>query len=216
MNKSEGMLKVNRVHNKRFSLKTGLQFFMRTNTILLFMTLLFIVNKGTWRSVAVEKVSVFIFTFECVIILFSILACINPNQGLKQHRKRERICKNEWIGMFIAIVITSLLSLFMLPANLPFPSTVIFLILSTNLLVAFYSIAFHHVAIGIYELNVFKEKESVTDYTFKYIAILFSNLNYYVQIVLKGFPLIINKLFAIIFVIVLSMLLIVTGTVFTY
>ena len=58
--------------------------------------------------------------------------------------------------MFIAIVITSLLSLFMLPANLPFPSTVIFLILSTNLLVAFYSIAFHNVAIGIYELNVFK------------------------------------------------------------
>lgn len=65
-------------------------------------------------------------------------------------------------------------------------------------------------------MNVFREKESINDYTFKYIAILFSSLNYYVQVALKGIPLILNKLFAIIFAIVLAMLLTVTGTVFTY
>lgn len=216
MNKPEQIIKKNAVYKKRFSLKNGFQFFVKVNIILLITTVLFLINKGTWRSVGEDKVTVFIFTFECLIILYSIFACINPEQGQKQHRVKERISKKEWIGMAIAIFSTSLLSLFMLPANLPFPSTVIFLILSTNLLAAFYSVIFHNTAIRIYELNVFKEKERITDYTFKYIAILFSSLNYYVQVALKGLPLLLNKLFAIIFAIVLAMLLIVTGTVFTY
>ena len=55
MDKPERTVNKSSAHKKKFSLKTGLQFFIRTNTILLFMTLLFIVNKGTWRSVGVEK-----------------------------------------------------------------------------------------------------------------------------------------------------------------
>ena len=216
MNKPGQTMRNNTVYNKKFSLKDGFHFFLKVNIILLIMIVLFMVNKGEWRSVGGDKVITFIFTFECLIILFSLFACINPEQGNKRYRVKKRISKNEWIGMVIAILLTSLLSLFMLPANLPFPSTIIFLILSTNLLTAFYSVIFHKVAIGIYELNVFRENKSITDYIFKYIAILFSSLNYYVQSALRGLPLIINKLFAILFVIVLAMQLIVTGTVFTY
>lgn len=205
-----------KIVKKYICLNNGFRFLLKTNTILIIMIALFGVNKDAWRSVGGDKVITFIFTFECLIILFSLFACINPEQGNKRYRVKKRISKNEWIGMVIAILLTSLLSLFMLPANLPFPSTIIFLILSTNLLTAFYSVIFHKVAIGIYELNVFRENKSITDYTFKYIAILFSSLNYYVQSALRGLPLIINKLFAILFVIVLAMQLIVTGTVFTY
>lgn len=214
MNKPERIVKKESM--KRFSLKHGLHFFIKTNIILLSMTVLFFVNKGAWRSVGAEKVMVFIFTFEFLIVLFSIIACINPDQDHEKYCGNRRLYKNEWFGMAAAIVITSLLSLFMIPANLLFPSTVIFLTLSTNLLAAFYSVIFHKAAIGIYELNVFKEKESIPDYTFKYIAILFSGLNYYIQKALNGLPLLINKLFAIIFVIILAMQLIVTGTVFTH
>ena len=180
------------------------------------MITLFLINKSEWRSIGGDKVTVFIFTFECLIILYSVFASIRPTQNNEKSRMEEKFSKNKWTGMVIAVISTSLLSLFMLPANLLFPSTVVFLVLSTNLLAAFYSIIFHKAAIGIYELNVFKEQDSITDYTFKYIAILFSSLNYYVQVALKGLPLILNKLFAIIFVMVLAMQLIVTGTIFTY
>ncbi|MEI3599745.1 MULTISPECIES: hypothetical protein [unclassified Oceanobacillus] len=63
---------------------------------------------------------------------------------------------------------------------------------------------------------MFLEKKKVLTIIHLNIAILFSSLNYYVQVALKGIPLILNKLFAIIFAIVLAMLLTVTGTVFTY
>ncbi|GGB38672.1 hypothetical protein F3157_10950 [Virgibacillus dakarensis] len=203
-------------NQKFFSIKNGLWFFLKTNIMLAVMITLFTINRPEWRSDGGDKVTEFIFLFECLFILLSVFACLKPEKNIMKHRVYEKKSKNEWIGMAIAIISTSLLSLFMLPAGIPFPSTVNFVILSINFLVAVYSIVFHKVAIALYELNVFKEKDSVADYTFKYIAILFSGLNYYVQITLQKLPLIFNKPIAIVFVIILAMQLILTGTVFTY
>ncbi|WP_343271357.1 hypothetical protein [Lentibacillus songyuanensis] len=133
-----------------------------------------------------------------------------------KHQVDKKIFKNEWCGMLIALLATSLLSLFMLPAGIPFPSTIIFVVLAINFFAAVYSIIFHKVAIGIYEQNVFEEKDGIMDYTFKYIAVLFSGFNYRVQVTLQKLPLIFNKPIAVIFVLILAMQFIIAGTVFTY
>lgn len=73
----------------------------------------------------------------------------------------------------------------------------------TNFMVSLYSIVFHPVALAIYEANVFQEKTTMLDYIFKYIAIFFSGINYYVQMILLNLPLLLNKLIAIVFVLFL-------------
>ncbi|BAC14768.1 hypothetical protein [Oceanobacillus iheyensis HTE831] len=103
----------------------------------------------------------------------------------------------------ITFIILSLFSLIFIGLSIPYPSTIVMLVLITNFMVALYSIVFHPVAIAIYEANVFGKKTSLLDYIFKYIAIFFSGINYYVQKILLKLPLILNKLIAIVFVLVL-------------
>ncbi len=200
----------------RISIKNGLWFLLKANIMLAILIALFTLNRTEWRSDGAGKVSTFIFMFECLFILLSIFACLKPEKGIVKQRTNKKISQKEWIGMVIAIISTSLLSLFMLPAGIPFPSTIILVVLAINFFAAIYSVVFHKVAIGIYELNVFKEKDGITDYTFKYIAIIFSGLNYNVQVNLQKLPLIFNKPITIIFVFILAMQFIIAGTIFTY
>ncbi|MEN1967809.1 hypothetical protein WMZ97_06965 [Lentibacillus sp. N15] len=107
------------------------------------------------------------------------------------------------MGFGITFIVLSLFSFLFLGAVVPYPSTLIFLILMTNFMVSLYSIVFHPVALRIYQANVFQEKITMMDYIFKYVAIFLSGINCYVQMILLRLPLLINKPIAVVFVLFL-------------
>lgn len=111
--------------------------------------------------------------------------------------------KEKTIGLMIAIVIMTLISLVFTGLDIPFPSTYLALMMTTNAIAAFIAIILQKATIVIYEGNVRKEKTSIFDYVFSYIAIGFSGINYYVQKVLNRLPFLLNKLLAVIFFLIL-------------
>lgn len=190
--------------NQRFSLFRGIKFFVLSNIILVSSILFFIVNKIEWQHAdSSTLVEIFAVLAEIFIIMLSIISCIEPKKDKIKNRNKGEPVK-EWIGALVAFILLSLLSLIFLGLNIPYPSTLILCIIFTNFMVALYSILFHPIAIGIYEANVYEERTTMLDYIFKYIAIYFSGINYYVQrTLLLRLPIIINKLIAIIFVLFL-------------
>ncbi|KAB7672565.1 hypothetical protein [Bacillus sp. B1-b2] len=111
--------------------------------------------------------------------------------------------KEKTIGLMIAIVIITLISLVFTGLDIPFPSTYLALIMTSNAIAAFIAIILQKATIVIYEGHVRKEKTSIFDYVFSYIAIGFSGINYYVQTVLNRLPFVLNKLLAIFFFLIL-------------
>ncbi|WP_269411258.1 hypothetical protein [Lentibacillus daqui] len=166
--------------------------------------MLFVINKNSWPEDELTGVYVFLFVFaEPASILLSIISCFSPDKMAFPRKMKWSHSKEEWIGFGIAVVGLSLFSLIFLGAGVPWPSTIVFLMLMTNAMFALYSILFHPITIGLYRANVYDKKETIADYIFKYIAICFSGVNYYIQLTLLRLPLLINKLFAIVFALIL-------------
>lgn len=103
------------------------------------------------------------------------------------------------IGLALGIILLNLLSLPLLGINIPIPSSYIAVMITTNAIFAFFSIFLQRIVIALYEANVYEKPESTLDYLFKYIAILTSGFNYYIQTVLRRLPFILNKLAALLF-----------------
>ncbi|GLO67481.1 MULTISPECIES: hypothetical protein [Oceanobacillus] len=192
----------NQYQEKIFSIGSGIKSFVKLNIVLFLIVLMFFINYFAWNDDSKVSIFIFIIFAEPFIILYSTINCFKPYEKIKKIEFDKEQPK-EWIALSIVIIFLSLFSLIFLGANIPYPSTIIFLILMTNFMVALYSVFFHPVAIGFYEANVYSEKSTVFDYIFKYIAIFFSGINYYVQITLLKLPLFINKLIAIVFVLLL-------------
>ncbi|WP_272031733.1 hypothetical protein [Oceanobacillus kimchii] len=192
----------NQYQEKIFSIGSGIKSFVKLNIVLFLIVLMFFINYFAWNDDSKVSIFIFIIFSEPFIILYSTINCFKPYEKIKKIEFDKEQPK-EWIALSIVIIFLSLFSLIFLGANIPYPSTIIFLILMTNFMVALYSVFFHPVAIGFYEANVYSEKSTVFDYIFKYIAIFFSGINYYVQITLLKLPLFINKLIAIVFVLLL-------------
>ncbi|MEN1967808.1 hypothetical protein WMZ97_06960 [Lentibacillus sp. N15] len=184
---------------KYFSFKHGFFAFIKSNMLLILIILVLVINKSEWRyDDGLGYVMMYLVFAEIFIVFLSFLACIKPYVGKDlEENKKER--NKEWLGFGITFIALSIFSLLFLGANIPYPSTLIFLILMTNFMVSLYSIVFHPVALGIYQANVFQEKITVMDYTFKYVAIFLSGINYYVQMILLRLPLLVNKVIAIVF-----------------
>ncbi|MFD1334460.1 hypothetical protein ACFQ4N_02545 [Oceanobacillus iheyensis] len=182
--------------NNIFSFKKGLNFFVISNILLLSFMGIFLINSGT--NVTIIG---FLVSGEVFLILLFLIACLKPKESKKTTLDKDQ--SKEWVALLITFIILSLFSLIFIGLSIPYPSTIVMLVLITNFMVALYSIVFHPVAIAIYEANVFGKKTSLLDYIFKYIAIFFSGINYYVQKILLKLPLILNKLIAIVFVLVL-------------
>ncbi len=171
--------------------------------LLLLSIILLFFNSSSWQYDGFVSVVMFITFAEVFIFILSLIACIKPKQ---EKRKTESNGDRdmERVGALIAFILLSLLSLIFLGLDIPYPSTLILCIIFTNFMVALYSILFHPIALGIYEANVYQEKTTMLDYIFKYIAIYFSGINYYVQMtLLLRIPVLLNKLIAIIFVLFL-------------
>ena len=215
MNKQSSLEKRNPEKRRIFSLGRGFRFFLKANILLVLFILVFMVNKTEWKYDG--RISVITFTTfaEAFIILLCMIACIKPNRN-NRSKSISRKQPKEWLGALIAFVFLSLFSLIFLGANIPYPSTLIFLMLISNGMFAAYSVLFHPIALRIYETNVFQEKTTLLDYIFKYVAIFFSGINYYVQITLLKLPLLLNKLIAIVFVLFLWWQAAITGMIFNH
>ncbi|WP_121614583.1 hypothetical protein [Virgibacillus halodenitrificans] len=191
-----------RINNAAPSLKEGITFFAKANFILLIFLFLFI-SRMDYKSLGGDELTIsflIIVSAELFIITLSIFTWRSPR---KKVTKQKPFSKNEMLGMLIAIIILFAFSSLFVVAGLPIPTTLIMLILITNFMFALYSLLFHNVAILIYESNVHASSGSIISYVFKYIAIAFSGLNYFVQTTLRNTPLLVNKLFAVVFVILL-------------
>ncbi|WP_077358556.1 hypothetical protein [Virgibacillus halodenitrificans] len=188
-------------YKRSLRLKKGITFFLKSNIILLILMLLLLTNTFSWKEDRIGLIVMMLASAELYILLLSILTIIIPRE--KNKKKIERFSKSEWIGLLLVIIFISIFSLGFTGAELPFPSTIIMLILVMNSMIVFFSLVFHKFSIVLYEANVYPENDSITNYFFKYIAIVFSGLNYYVQSILDRMPLLINKLLAIVFLLLL-------------
>lgn len=189
-------------------------FLVKGNIYIFAMFALLLLNKNEWRYDGVNHVENFLFVFESFFILLMILVIIKPRDQ-RFFLPNAPIIKHLY-GFLIALSVIAILSLIILPAGLPFPSTIVFFVLATNLLIALYSIVFHKVAIVLFVANTERSKEKVLDYVFMYIVILLTGINHFVQSTLIKQPLLINKLFALLFILILFIQIINTGTTFTY
>ncbi|WP_113928847.1 hypothetical protein [Bacillus sp. P14.5] len=103
----------------------------------------------------------------------------------------------------IAIILTLgfwlLISIYLTGINIPFPSSLVIVMLGINTIFAFFSIFIQRLVVVLYESNVFEKPHSFSDYFYKYIAILTSGVNYYVQLVIRRLPFIFNKVMGVVF-----------------
>ncbi|MFC0236557.1 hypothetical protein [Fictibacillus phosphorivorans] len=103
------------------------------------------------------------------------------------------------ISIFLTILFVSLFSLIFVGIDIPFPTTMIMLLLLTNAIFAFFSIFVQRVIIKLYQHNYVTNKKGVLSLINKYTTFAFFSLNHSVQSVLSQLPLILNKLLALIF-----------------
>jgi hypothetical protein len=103
------------------------------------------------------------------------------------------------IGLVLAVGVWTFIALFLKGIDIPIPSSFIALMITSNAVFAFFSIFVQHLVVTFYEVNVFEEPKSIPGFFFKYIAIITSGVNYYVQNVLNRLPFIMNKLASVLF-----------------
>jgi hypothetical protein len=187
-----------------FSLKRGIRFFLQSHLFLLFIIFLFLINKNQWTNNTFVTFSVFFSGFELFFILLFLPACFVPNlPTLSIHRIIQAITKkrkrNEWLGMAIAFIVFTLVSFVFLPANIPYPSTYVQFWLACNIMFALISVLFQHLVFFYYDAAVKADPKSVSDYFYKYCGLFMLGFCYYIQQILSRMPLLLNKLFAILF-----------------
>lgn len=181
---------------------TGFIFFFKANSIIILTSFLFLINYTFWNWDGLYALMIFVLFPQPFFVLLAFIDAFQNNRPRYSYSFSENP-KNSWIGFGYTIIFIMLFSLIFLGAGIPFPSTIVFLMITTNLMVATFSIIFHPFTIVIYEANVFKECHTTVDYLFKYIVIFTSSINYHIQRLLQTLPLLWNKIFAILFVVLL-------------
>jgi hypothetical protein len=191
-----------------FSLKRGIRFLLQSQLFLVIIIFLFLFNKNEWTNNTFVTFSMFFSGFELFFILLFLPACFAPNlPEMSIHRfiqvitkKRER---NERIGMTIAFVIFTVVSLIFLSANIPYPSTFVQFWLTTNMMFALISVFFQRLVFFYYHAAVKKDLKRISDYFYKYCGIFMLGFCYYIQQILSRLPFLLNKLFAVLFLLLL-------------
>lgn len=176
-----------------FSIRSGWSFFLKNLALLTWIITLFFISGGSIVGIVIFSGSYLIFA-----ICTSILASYKPEKKNK-YIDIKRFTKKEILGLVIAFVVTSLLSLVFTLIEIRYPGSIVMLIFSGNFFMSFFSILFHRVAIYLYESSVYDRSESIKEYTFKYLNIITFGINYEVQKILARYPLILKIPISIIF-----------------
>lgn len=103
------------------------------------------------------------------------------------------------ISIILTILFISLFSLIFVGIDVPFPTTIIMLLLLTNAIFAFFSILVQRAIIELYEHHTSMNKHGVLSLLNKYTTFAFFGLNHGVQSALTRLPLWINKFLALLF-----------------
>lgn len=189
----------------KISFRRGFSVFKRANLLLLAIIIVFCININSWDTIG--GFLLFLLPSEIFILLLSIASCFATKSRIEapvnSPEKSEKDKTEKMLGLGISIAILSLMSLVFLGVNVPFPSTFIMFIVSTNWMIALFSLVFHPLAIVHYKANMDTKPKSKVDNVFKYITIFIFGLNYHVQVTLDRVPLLINKVVAILFVLLL-------------
>ncbi|AIF45520.1 hypothetical protein [Virgibacillus sp. SK37] len=192
---------LNKKKKAAFSVFKSFFFFLKANCILGIVLLLFLINYKSWDWDGADYIYIFMLFPQAFLVLLAIIAGFRKTENKFTYHFRNS--RNEWIGLVSAITAVLLFSLLFLGAGVAFPSTVVFLAITTNFMVAAFSVIFHPLTIALYEANVFDKCNTKMDYFYKYIAIFTTGINYHTQQLLRSVPLVINKLLAVIFVLLL-------------
>lgn len=172
----------------------------QSHFILLLICIIFSLGFREFSSLEIVGLLLVISPAELLIIPVSLLTWRKQAESKKQKVFKFPFSKNEWIGLGIATVSLSLFSLIFLGAGVPFPVTLVILTLMTNFMAALYSILFAPITINIHEANMYDDTGTIWSYIFKYIAIVFSGLTWFVHRTLFKMHFLVNKLFALLFV----------------
>ncbi|ANC78681.1 hypothetical protein ABE65_018510 [Fictibacillus phosphorivorans] len=103
------------------------------------------------------------------------------------------------LSIILTILFISLFSLIFVGIDVPFPTTIIMLLLLTNAIYAFLSIFVQRFIIELYKHNTSTDKNRFFSCLNKYTTFAFFGLNHSVQLTLTRLPLLINKLLALLF-----------------
>ncbi|MDR7074422.1 hypothetical protein J2X07_003418 [Fictibacillus barbaricus] len=109
-------------------------------------------------------------------------------------------------SILLTILFCSLLSLIFVGIDIPFPSSILFLLVLTNIISAFVSIFLQRLVIGVFNYNYYTEKETLFSLFYKYMTLAFFGLNHFAQLALNRLPFLINKLFSLIYFAFLTIL----------
>ncbi|MEC2158224.1 hypothetical protein [Virgibacillus halodenitrificans] len=184
-----------------FSFKRGIYLFVKANCIILLVLLIFLSNYKSWDWDGHDYLMIFLLFPQPFIFLLGLIAAVGKPDTTKKYQFKNN--KDEWIGLASATTVSLLFSLLFLGAGLAFPSTIVFLCITTNFMAAAFSVVFHPLTISLFEANVFVKCKTKKDYFYKYIAIITTGINYHTQKLLRFMPLVINKFLAVLFVILL-------------
>ncbi|NPC91551.1 hypothetical protein HOO54_04640 [Bacillus sp. WMMC1349] len=123
-----------------FSFKKSRYYWLRSNAVLILLVGLLFTNLPYWNKDD-SGVSMFLFIFfaECFIILISFVYGFKTRKGYSSPRKRV-FNKSNWVQGFLTFLLLIVFFSYALHGFIPVPSALLYISLSVNLVMAFYSL----------------------------------------------------------------------------
>ncbi|MDI3410515.1 hypothetical protein QKW52_09805 [Bacillus sonorensis] len=133
--------------------------------------------------------SIFLFAFlsECFLILLSFVYGTKTKKQYTSPRKRILKKSNVTQGILVFLFISIFFS-YALNGMVPFPSSLLYISLSVNLIMAIYSLIAPSWVIKIYEYNIYEAPNGWISDLLRYFLFFVWSVNYEVQVVLYLAP----------------------------
>ncbi len=185
-----------------FSIKKSFFFWLRSNVVILLFTA-FLLASLPYRNEDESGNSIFLFAFlsECFLILLSFVYGTKTKKQYTSPRKRILKKSNVTQGILVFLFISIFFS-YALNGMVPFPSSLLYISLSVNLIMAIYSLIAPSWVIKIYEYNIYEAPNGWISDLLYFLFFVWS-VNYEVQVVLYRLPFLLQRLLGIIFIFVL-------------
>ncbi|MBG9914724.1 hypothetical protein ABD67_07570 [Bacillus sonorensis] len=186
-----------------FSIKKSFFFWLRSNVVILLFTA-FLLASLPYRNEDESGNSIFLFAFlsECFLILLSFVYGTKTKKQYTSPRKRILKKSNVTQGILVFLFISIFFS-YALNGMVPFPSSLLYISLSVNLIMAIYSLIAPSWVIKIYEYNIYEAPNGWISDLLRYFLFFVWSVNYEVQVVLYRLPFLLQRLLGIIFIFVL-------------
>ncbi|MCY9261744.1 hypothetical protein [Bacillus haynesii] len=186
-----------------FSIKKSCYFWVRSNAVLLLIAALLLTNLSCWNKYE-NGISLFLFELfsECFLILLSLVYGTKTKKQFTSPRKRILKKSNVTQGILVFLFISIFFN-YALNGMVPFPSSLLYISLTINLIMAIYSLIAPSWVIKIYEYNIYEVPNGWISDLLRFFLVFAWSVNYEVQVVLYRLPFLLQRLMGIIFIFVL-------------